>query len=466
MVTALAAPVLTRLYAPHDFGIYAIALAVFNLIAAVVCLRYEMAIVLPRTNRSAVNVVALCVIVTVFMAFTATLICLVSWMVLFLGRGPGLEWWAALLIPFGVLFQGGQQILRFWCVRTRQFSTITRMVLTQTLVTLGIQVAAGFFWGSDAGYLMLGTVVGLFCMVCVAWPGIRMSLPVSLLSAVRRSRVLAVAKRHRRFPVFSSPYNFVAQAAGRILLLILAVFVPTATIGEFALAQRVVYLPVSVLTSSMSQVFYSRAVQHLGDLKLQQFVVRIMVAGVLIFAPLVAINFIFSQQLFQFAFGVRWAEAGQFAAYLGIASAVISLTAWLDRVYDIHGRQLLALLLEAGNDVFSLGALALVMYVTRNAVSGIVGYSLATVAFYMLWTYVTFRIAKFPAKFFGTFLVAIAASATFVALSGVIVVALTPNRFLQGMLFVALNVPVLVAGIRIGRNGLSQRETAFASIHI
>src|SRR3990172_1558670 len=58
-VNAIAAPVLTRIYSPHDFGIAAVFISIVSLLAVIACLRYEYAIVLPERDEDAVNVVAL-----------------------------------------------------------------------------------------------------------------------------------------------------------------------------------------------------------------------------------------------------------------------------------------------------------------------------------------------------------------------------------------------------------------------
>lgn len=466
ILMTLSAPLLTRIYTPHDFGVYAVSLAIFNILATVVCLRYEMAIVLPRADGVAANVAVLAMAVAIGVTLVATLLCVASWLVPPLLHYPALQGWAVLLIPIGVLFYGAQQVLRMWFVRRREFSTITKMVLTQTLATVGVQLGFGLLVSSHPAWLMLGTVAGTVGMVLVALPRFAKTFPARLFGAVRVSRLAAFARRYRRFPIFSSPYNFMAQAANRLLLLILAIFVPTATIGEFALAQRVVYLPVSIITASMGQVFYSRAVQQLGDDRLQCFVLRIMTAGVLVLGPVIGFNFHFAEQIFRFAFGERWALAGNFAAYLAIASGVITLTAWLDRIYDIRDRQRLALGLEAFNDVLCLGSLFLMMKLTRDPILGVAAFSLATVAFYLLWTFVTFRIAPFPGRFFAGFAGSLAVVFVAMALFNVAARELLASESWRLLLLAAVSAPLVAVGLIIGRNGLRQRETRLGPLRV
>lgn len=466
VLTALSAPILTRLYSPHDFGLYAIALAFVNLFAAVVALRYETAIMLPRSNRSAANVMVLCFFVVFGVTGVALMACLLG-LTIPLSKGHiSLDWFSVLLIPLAVLFCGIQLVLRFWCMRFREFSTITHIVMVQTVITLGVQIAAALLFPADAAYLILGTALGFGISILVAIPKIIQTFPSALARSVRTSRLIAVGKRHRRFPLFATPYSFVSQAVGRLVLLILSLFVPTTVLGEFALAQRVVYLPVSVLTSAMSQVFYSRAVQQLDDPKLHLMIRRIMVAGALVFVPVLAFNFFFSGEIFSIAFGARWAEAGRFAAWLGISSGFLALMVWLDRIFDIRGRQLLAFILEATADSICLTILAVAMYLTRDPVIGVASYALSFSTYLLVWAYTAFRIAAFPQRFYANVVSALMASAAFAACVMGVAELVTSNRMGQASVFIVLNLPVLLLGVLIGRNGLRQRESVIGPLRI
>jgi hypothetical protein len=190
-----------------------------------------------------------------------------------------------------------------------------------------------------------------------------------------------------------------------------------------------------------------------------------MVAGVLMLGPVIALNFQFSEQMFRFAFGARWALAGDFAAYLAIASGVITLTAWLDRVYDIRDRQSLALALEAFNDVLCLGSLLLVMHFTRDPIAGVAAFSAATVAFYLLWTFVTLRIASFPARFFAGFATSLLVVSVAMLFFGIAARELASGIW-RVFLLIALSVPLMAVGVAIGRNGLRQRCTNLGLLRI
>ena len=66
--------ILTRIYTPEDFGIFALYMSIASMIAVVATGRYELAIMLPKKDEDAVSIVALSIIISFFVSFIALLI--------------------------------------------------------------------------------------------------------------------------------------------------------------------------------------------------------------------------------------------------------------------------------------------------------------------------------------------------------------------------------------------------------
>lgn len=60
LLMVLAAPFLTRLYKPEDFGVLAVYTGLLALLAVIASLRYQLAIPLPACDQEAANIVVLC----------------------------------------------------------------------------------------------------------------------------------------------------------------------------------------------------------------------------------------------------------------------------------------------------------------------------------------------------------------------------------------------------------------------
>src|SRR5512133_567535 len=55
ILTILSVPVLTRLYQPENFGVWALYSSIASIISVIICLRYDYSIMLPESDEDAVN---------------------------------------------------------------------------------------------------------------------------------------------------------------------------------------------------------------------------------------------------------------------------------------------------------------------------------------------------------------------------------------------------------------------------
>ena len=55
----LASPLITRLYGPEAFGLAALFTSIVGIVGVVACLRYELAIMLPKRDEEAANLLGL-----------------------------------------------------------------------------------------------------------------------------------------------------------------------------------------------------------------------------------------------------------------------------------------------------------------------------------------------------------------------------------------------------------------------
>lgn len=69
LVALLVLPFLTRLYTPEDFTILATYTSVLALLTVIACLRFEIAIPMPKEQEGAINLLALSIISVVGITF-------------------------------------------------------------------------------------------------------------------------------------------------------------------------------------------------------------------------------------------------------------------------------------------------------------------------------------------------------------------------------------------------------------
>ena len=119
-------PILTRIYSPEDFGVLALFISISAIFGSIATARYELAIMLPEKNEEAINITALCIIISFFLSSVLFLIVSVFHVkiVELIGNQSISRW--LYFIPLIVLFIGIHNSLSYYNTRNKYFKNIVR----------------------------------------------------------------------------------------------------------------------------------------------------------------------------------------------------------------------------------------------------------------------------------------------------------------------------------------------------
>lgn len=386
LLMVLAAPLLTRLYSPEDFGLLAVFTAILALFGVIAAGRYEQAIPLPESDQDAANLTVLgFVLVVLTSALTFAVFLLWPQPIADALNAPGLApylW----LIPFGVLFLGCYEVFSKWAIRRKQFPTIARTRIVQAIGTLGIQLGAfklgvpALFGGHAAGQ---GLGAGGLALAAFRRPEFRQCS----FAGMRQQ-----ASRHRKFPLYST-WTALFNTASLQLAPIMFVAIYGATVaGLYALTLRILSMPISLIGNAVGSVFLSSApaAQRNGKLKelIEQVHTRLAMVGAL---PLVVLVF-YGPQLFEILFGAEWRQAGNYAQWM--APWIYLQFQWspLSILANVLELQRQALISQALTFAFRFGVLLTAPLFSESADFGIALFSIVSALTYF------FRMAWFAGK--------------------------------------------------------------------
>jgi len=114
------------------------------------------------------------------------------------------------LIPVGVLFGGSYSILLQWAYRKKDFKSISKTKLTQSIAGNGVKIGLGLF-----GVGPVGLVFGQIFKEGVGVGTLSRSFRKKdrhLLKKINKKEILWSAKRYKNFPIFSAPSQFLNSA--------------------------------------------------------------------------------------------------------------------------------------------------------------------------------------------------------------------------------------------------------------
>ena len=315
-ITIASSPLITRIYAPAEFGAFGVAASLLAIIAAITCLAYEFAIPLPADEVEAANVATLCVVVAVTVsAFVVVVLSLAGPAVLAAMDADALVPYAPLL-ALGTLTGGVGLAAVAFTVRTRAYRELAvNRVMTSILTVVG-QLGLGLAGAGTPG-LLIGFIAGNVAGVLrLGWLALRNH--GNAFRRVTKAGLAAAAGRYRRFPLLSAPSNLINTLTLQLPLLMIVAIFGAAIGGQFVLAQRIIALPASLVAQSVGQAFLaeSAVVARTRPEDLRRLFQRTTRALALTALPPVALVAVAAPFVFPFVFGAEWSDAGLYASLL------------------------------------------------------------------------------------------------------------------------------------------------------
>ena len=349
----------TRFFAPSAFGVAALYASLASLVTMIICMRYELSILLPEKDGEAVNVVGVSFSFLLLITAVSTAIVWVGGEALArLLKTPELDRYLW-LFPISLFFGGLLAVLIHWNTRKKQFTLLTIAQVVGAACTLGAQVTLGLAGHVAGGYLILaalfGSAVSTSMLAVVTW---RRNSKLFLENA-RFERVLAALKRYSRFPKYSTGKALLDAVAWQLPVWFLSRTFSTSVVGQYALGTKLLHMPIALVGTNVAIVFFERAakVRHQGTLAEVVENTFFYLITYCVF-PCLMLSLV-GKDLFVVAFGPRWAEAGVYAQILSVWLCVWFASSPLGVVLDVLEQQPLHLRLSLLNVVSRLAALTI-----------------------------------------------------------------------------------------------------------
>jgi len=303
-------PILTRLYSPEDFGLFALFIAIASIFGSIANGRYELAIMLPKKDEDAINILALGFIINVVLSFTLLLVVLIfNDSLLSLLNNDDISSWLY-LVPVSVFLMGCFNLLNYFNNRKKLYKDLAKANVAKSIAMAIVQLSFGFL---KAG--VFGLVSGQLTSQVVSNTKLFFNIKrLNLFSKISRIKIIAQGKRYKDFPKFSM-WAFLANT---LSLNLINIFVSSVynikTLGFYSLTQKLLSIPLSLIGSSIGQVLFQESTKEkqLTGKAINSFNSTVKKLF-LITVPSFGILFFLVEDLFAFVFGEEWRIAGKYA---------------------------------------------------------------------------------------------------------------------------------------------------------
>jgi O-antigen/teichoic acid export membrane protein len=337
-------PILTRIYTPEDFGMFALYMSVASILSVVATGRYELAIMLPKKDEDAVNIVALSILISFFVSFMALLIVFIfNAQITNLLGNPEISSWLY-FIPITVLLTGIYQSFNYWSNRKKQYKRLamSRVIQSGTTATTNLGIGFGGVGGSG---LILGGVFGQGVATAILGRLV-IQKDIKVFQKVKRLKMFALARRYVKFPKFDIPSSLIYAVYSNMAIIFFTKFFEASVSGFYFFANRILRTPFSFFISAFSDVFYQK-LSKTKDYKeianeINQFSLKIFKITFLPFLFIVYSSYFYVEPIF----GEKWRELYLYIDIFALPIYIGLLLAPYGHVLKIINRQEISMYLH------------------------------------------------------------------------------------------------------------------------
>ncbi len=314
LIPILLQPILRRYYTPEIFGAYAVYLSLVGILIIISSFKYELAIILPRKDKEASNIVLLAQLLNFI--FNLVVFCLIiafKYRILKLLNLSTEYLMFLYLVPLGTFLYNLYISINYWLIRQKAFFSVS----LNKFVRRGSE---GFFqilfkWTGVTGGLLLGDIIGHIAdNISGLIQATRKNFRISDFSI---NKLKYVANKYGEYPRYNLIPSFMSACSFLLPMIFINKFFSTENAGYFDLSKLLLSLPFALIATSISNVLLQRisekfrnTISFKKELSSMFFVVLIIAVIEVIVISLFGVN------LFRIIFGMKWIISGEISTIL------------------------------------------------------------------------------------------------------------------------------------------------------
>jgi len=347
---------LSRIYTEEDFGVFGLYMNILGITMIFSTAKYELAILLPKSDRDSVNLLGLSGLISVLVSLVLLVLVLFfnTQISTWLGSERISPW--LYFIPLSTLLVGLFTSFRNYSNREKRYKLITGANITQSLGNSLVKLSLGLLLVGAAGLIygaVFGQLVGFLLLLVVHIRTNRQKWSWLKLSEMKR-----LSREYSLFPRYNMWQGLVNNLSGALPVFVFSSYFSMGIAGFFTFGYMVIYRPVNLVANAFYQVLFQRFSERQRGEEPILSEIRLFLTRTIqwLIVPFVVFG-IFAPDIFGFVFGEDWTEAGRYAQLMLPWIFMVALTMPLSFIPDLYKKQQTALLIDSLRLVGRLGAL-------------------------------------------------------------------------------------------------------------
>ncbi|MDM5361451.1 oligosaccharide flippase family protein [Peribacillus sp. ACCC06369] len=390
LILFASSPILTRIYTPEDFGVFATYTSLLAILMSFSSLCLEKAIPLEKNHKNTVHLMYISL-------FTIAVVCMLNIILsllnlsLFQIYGIKTTIKNDLLLSSGLFFAGIYQVLLYWLVKEDKFKGITHSKILQSISNVISQFSLTSINHLTPGIgLATGDMIGRGITLVYIW---RFFLKQMHWPKVNFRRIRYLFKKYEDFAKYSTWSTLLSSLSMQIIfLLLMRLYGPEVT-GYFSMASKTVGLPITMVGASISPVFYTEALKSITNdprrvLKLYRSILaKLAMAGI---PSLILLAWI-APGLFSFVFGEEWRVSGEYVTLMSFMFISQVIVIPISQILYLIKKQRTQLLWDVSRLLLSSIGVLVIFISGGSAETAILYYSICMGASYYFFALLGYR---------------------------------------------------------------------------
>jgi O-antigen/teichoic acid export membrane protein len=332
-------PILTRIYTPEDFGMFALFMAIISIFSVIATGRYEQAILVVNRNIDAINIFILGFVINIIIVLLSLVIIFLFSEVLesYLKVGNYIYF-----IPLSIFLIGLFNLMKFFNNRMKLYKSISSSIIVKSIIYGGLQLLTGFLKMGVSG-LIISQVISQFFGNMKLLRNINRNK--TFLSQVSSLRILILLKKYKNFPIYQMPHSLLNSIYLYAPIFIFSISFSSVVVGYYSLANKMIVVPIMLIANASATVYNQKLSyiynNHLNTYRFTIDFIKSLSKKIII--PFLVI-IILAPELFSYIFGENWREAGRYTQILApyiLLNAIVSSIIFIASLVEMQKKALI-----------------------------------------------------------------------------------------------------------------------------
>ena len=334
VVVMAVSTITARLFTPEAFGQFAVFGSLTAIATTIASMRLDMTIMLPEDDDEARRIARVATYSNLAVAGLFTLAALLLRDLVIAQYGdPELASWLV-MGGFTVFFVAQATMMQFWFNRKTDYRTISLNRVQQSIGSAGGQLGFGLLGLRTLPGLIFGTLIGqafAFVNLRLRAKSLFRPLPEGTTSGME------LVRRYKKMPLLNMPTALVDSLRTNGITLLIGT-VALGAVGQFNLAWRILQVPIGLINSAISQVFFQKLARVRPGEMLPLVRATILRSLLITLVPF-GLIYLVAPWMFTLVFGPQWDMAGEFARALTPWLAMQLVTSPISTVFVVTDNQ-------------------------------------------------------------------------------------------------------------------------------